>query len=91
VSRVPSATLQKLYNLDLLIVGALRHTPHPTHFNLTQALELASEVKPRRVYFTHLCHDVLHAEVETAFGQRDGAYFTPLDAHLAYDGLEIEL
>jgi phosphoribosyl 1,2-cyclic phosphate phosphodiesterase len=90
-SRVPSSTLQKLHNLDLLILGALRHAPHPTHFNLSQALELASEVKPRRVYFTHLCHDILHDEVEKAFGQEDSAYFTDLDAHLAYDGLELAL
>jgi len=91
VSRVPEPTLQKLYNLELLILGALRHTPHPTHFTLSQALELASEVRPRRVYFTHLCHDVQHEEVEAAFRERGSPYFTPLDAHLAYDGLQIEL
>ena len=91
VSRVPQATLQKLYNLEVLVLGALRHTPHPTHFTLSQALELASEVKPRRLYLTHLCHDVLHEEVEKAFGEVGSPYYTPLDAHLAYDGLEVNL
>jgi phosphoribosyl 1,2-cyclic phosphate phosphodiesterase len=91
VSRLPNSTLQKLYDLDVLVLGALRHTPHPTHFTLSQALELASELKPRRLFFTHLCHDVLHAEVEEAFGRRGSPYYTPLDAHLAYDGLQIEV
>ncbi len=91
VSRLPEATLQKLYGLEVLILGALRHTPHPTHFTLSQALALATELKPRRLFFTHLCHDVLHAEVERAFGQKGSPYCTSLDAHLAYDGLQIEL
>jgi phosphoribosyl 1,2-cyclic phosphate phosphodiesterase len=91
VSYVPKPTLQKLYNLDLLILGALRHTPHPTHFTLAEALELAAEVKPRRVYFTHLCHDVLHAEVESGFLEPGSPYFTPLAAHLAFDGLSLEI
>ena len=91
VSSVPASTLQKLYGLDLLILGALRHTPHPTHFTLSQALQVAAEVKPRRVYFTHLCHDVAHAEIEQAFREPGSPYFTSLDAHLAYDGLALEV
>ena len=91
VSRLPEATMQKLYSLEVLVLGALRHTPHPTHFTLSQALELATELKPRRLFFTHLCHDVLHEEVEMAFGQKGSPYYTDLDAHLAYDGLQIEL
>jgi phosphoribosyl 1,2-cyclic phosphate phosphodiesterase len=91
VSRLPQATMQKLYNLEVLVLGALRHTPHPTHFTLSQALELAAEVRPRRLFFTHLCHDVLHEEVEDAFRQRGSPYYTGLEAHLAWDGLELQL
>ncbi len=91
VSRLPKATMQKLYNLEVLVLGALRHTPHPTHFTLSQALELAAEVRPRRLFFTHLCHDILHEEVESAFSQKGSPYYTTLDAHLAYDGLELQL
>jgi phosphoribosyl 1,2-cyclic phosphate phosphodiesterase len=91
VSRVPQSTLQKLYNLEVLVLGALRHAPHATHFTISQALELASEVKPRRLYLTHLCHDVLHAPVEESFAKKSGPYHTGLEAHLAYDGLQIEI
>jgi phosphoribosyl 1,2-cyclic phosphate phosphodiesterase len=91
VSSVPAPTLEKLYGLELLVLGALRHTPHPTHFTIAQALELAAEVKPRRLYLTHLCHDVLHAETDKAFREPGNPYFTPLDAHLACDGLGLEV
>jgi phosphoribosyl 1,2-cyclic phosphate phosphodiesterase len=90
VSRLPKATLQKLYNLEVLVLGALRHAPPPTHFTISQALELASEVKPRRLYLTHLCHEVRHETVEDSLSRKDGPYRAGLEAHLAYDGLQIE-
>jgi phosphoribosyl 1,2-cyclic phosphate phosphodiesterase len=90
VSRVPQATLQKLYNLEVLVLGALRHAPHPTHFTISQALELAAEVKPRRLFLTHLCHEVLHEPVEESLSKKGGPYHTGLEVHLAYDGLQIQ-
>jgi phosphoribosyl 1,2-cyclic phosphate phosphodiesterase len=91
VSCIPEPTLKKLYDLDVLILGALRHTPHKTHFTLAQALEVVAEVKPRRAFFTHLCHEVLHGEVEPMFQQTGGPYYTRADVHLAFDGLSLEL
>jgi len=91
VSGIPNATLQKLYGLDVLILGALRHTEHPTHFNISQALAVASEVEPKRSYFTHICHDVLHEQVEKEFTNPDSPYWSSLEVHLAYDGLSLEL
>jgi phosphoribosyl 1,2-cyclic phosphate phosphodiesterase len=91
VSCIPQPTLQKLQNLDTLILGALRHTPHKTHFTLAQALEVVAEIKPRRAFFTHLCHDVLHAAVEPLFRQEGSSYYAPTEVHLAYDGLTLEL
>ena len=38
VSRIPEASLERLRDLDTLILGALRHEPHPTHFTIEQAL-----------------------------------------------------
>jgi phosphoribosyl 1,2-cyclic phosphate phosphodiesterase len=91
VSRIPQPTLQKLRNLDILVLGALRHTPHETHFTLGQALEVVTEVRPRRTYFTHLCHEVMHAEVEPMFRQAGSPYYTPLEVYLAFDGLGLEV
>jgi phosphoribosyl 1,2-cyclic phosphate phosphodiesterase len=91
VSGIPNATLQKLFNLELLILGALRHTEHPTHLSLPQALAVVRELKPRRTYLTHLCHDVLHEQVERRLAEPGDPYFTGQEVHLAYDGLSLEI
>jgi phosphoribosyl 1,2-cyclic phosphate phosphodiesterase len=91
VSRVPPATLQKLYGLDLLILNALRHEPHPTHLSLGEALELVAELEPRRTFLTHMSHDVLHEEVEAELALLGGRYHVKTEVHLAYDGLALEL
>ena len=40
------------------------------------------QLQPRQAYFTHICHDLPHAETEATF---------PPNVHLAYDGLELEV
>lgn len=91
VSAIPNATLQRLYGLDVLVLGALRYTPHPTHFNLEQALEIVREVRPRRAYFTHMAHDLLHAEAEEQLRDAGSASAGGAEVHLAYDGLAVEV
>lgn len=81
-SRIPPETMERLQGLDLLILDALRHRPHPTHFSLSQAQQVVEELAPRRALFTHLSHEVDHAETEAALPDHIG---------LAYDGLTVEL
>jgi phosphoribosyl 1,2-cyclic phosphate phosphodiesterase len=83
VSRVPDESLDRLRNLDLLILGALRlEPPHPTHFTIGQAQELVEELTPRRTYLTHLTHEVPHRETESRL---------PAHVRLAYDGLVLNV
>lgn len=77
-SRIPEASLEKLHGLDTLILGALRHEPHPTHFTVAQALEVVEHVRPRRTFFTHMAHSLAHGETERRL---------PSGVRLAYDGL----
>lgn len=91
VSTIPPATLQKLYGLDLLILDALRPEAHPTHLSLTQALDLVRELRPKRAFFTHLSHEVLHAEIEAELAMPGSRFHGPGNVHLAYDGLALEL
>lgn len=92
VSSIPSATLQRLYGLEVLILGALRWQSHPTHFNVEQALEVARQVRPRRVFLTHIAHDLLHDEAERRLCEPEGAFTVAgAEVHLAYDGLSVEL
>lgn len=81
-SDIPEETKQKLLGLDVLFLDALRHKPHPTHSTVAQALQWVEELRPKRAYFTHICHDLPHARTEASL---------PEGVHLAYDGLEIEV
>jgi phosphoribosyl 1,2-cyclic phosphate phosphodiesterase len=81
-SEIPEASKPRLRGLDVLFLDALRHRPHPTHSTVAQSLELARELQPRRAFFTHICHDLPHAQTEAAF---------PENVRLAYDGLQIEV
>ena len=60
-----------LDGVDMLILDALRHRPHPTHFTVAEALEVVARLKPRQTYFTHICHDLPHAATNAvAAGRR---------------------
>ncbi|MDB5351125.1 MAG: metal-dependent hydrolase, beta-lactamase superfamily [Planctomycetota bacterium] len=80
VVKIPEESWSALQGLDTLILDALRHTPHPTHFSLGQALDVVERLKPRRAFLTHLSHDLDHAATESSL---------PPGVALAYDGLEL--
>lgn len=81
VSRIPEASWPLLEGVEVLILDALRHEPHPTHFSLSQALEVVERLNPRRTILTHLSHGFDHGPTETTLPPRVG---------LAYDGLALE-
>ncbi|HXY79227.1 MAG TPA: MBL fold metallo-hydrolase, partial [Candidatus Bathyarchaeia archaeon] len=60
-SSVPASSKALLGDLDDFILDALRYVPHPTHSNVEQSLALIEELKPKRAWFTHICHDLGHA------------------------------
>lgn len=81
-SKIEPASLEKLKGLDLLILGALRYKPHSTHFSLSEALEIAEALKPKRTLFTHMGHDISY--IKTSAELPDGV-------ELAYDGMTINI
>ncbi|MBP7779471.1 MAG: MBL fold metallo-hydrolase [Acidobacteria bacterium] len=58
---VPESSMALLGGLEVLVLDALRHRPHPTHFSLTEAVAVATRIGARQTYFTHVCHDLPHA------------------------------
>jgi phosphoribosyl 1,2-cyclic phosphate phosphodiesterase len=81
VSRIPELSWPLLEGLDTLILDALRYEPHPTHFNLAEALAVIERLRPRRAILTHLSHAFDHGLTEATL---------PPAVALAYDGLTVD-
>ena len=83
---VPESSLALLQGLDDLIVDALRDIPHPMHQTVGQALALVAKLKPKRAWFTHIAHDLGHAETNERLRRLGHP-----NIQLAYDGLQLEI
>jgi phosphoribosyl 1,2-cyclic phosphate phosphodiesterase len=81
-SGIPESSLKNLRGLDLLILGALRHKPHPSHFTIQEAIDTAKRIAPKRTILTHLSHGIDYV--------KDSAPL-PDNVELGYDGMEIEV
>ncbi len=81
-SVVPESSEHLLQGLDVLFLDALRHKPHPTHSTVAESIKTAQKMGAVTTYFTHICHDLPHAETEAAL---------PAGIRLAYDGLQLEV
>jgi phosphoribosyl 1,2-cyclic phosphate phosphodiesterase len=80
VSSIPPETWPLLAGLNTLVLDALRHRKHPTHFALDQSINAALQVAARETYFVHMAHEIRHAEIDPEL---------PEHIHLAYDGLTL--
>jgi phosphoribosyl 1,2-cyclic phosphate phosphodiesterase len=79
---VPEPVRALVSGVDTLILDALRHREHATHMSVAEALETAAAIQPRRTLFTHLCHELAHAEFEATL---------PENIRVACDGLKLAL
>ena len=81
VSAFPDETAAKLKGLDALVIDALQHNPHPSHFSLGEALDWIGRLKPRQAFLTHM-HTPLDYDATEAR--------TPAHVHPSHDGLVVE-
>lgn len=83
VKTVEETEIEKLKNLKILVINALREEPHIAHFNLQEALDFIALVQPQKAYITHISHVLgFHEEVQKKL---------PENVFLAYDNLEITI
>jgi phosphoribosyl 1,2-cyclic phosphate phosphodiesterase len=81
-SAIPESSMRLLDGVTTLVLDALRHRPHPTHFSVSEAIEVAARIGAGRTLFTHICHDLPHAETCASL---------PPGVELAYDGQVLEI
>ena len=80
IDGVPEASLKYLEGLDLWIVDALRRTPHPSHWSLSQTLDWIARIKPHRAVITNLHVDMDYATLVAEL---------PPGVEPAYDDMEL--
>ena len=79
---IPDVSWRLLEGLDVLVLDALRHKPHATHFTLQDAVGTARRIGARRTLFTHMSHDLPHNAT---------CGMLPDGMALAHDGLELDV
>jgi phosphoribosyl 1,2-cyclic phosphate phosphodiesterase len=80
-SEIPESSLPRLQGLDVLFLDGLRHKPHPTHSTVENSIRIADTLQAKRVFFTHICHDLPHAATNASL---------PSHVRLSYDGMKLE-
>jgi phosphoribosyl 1,2-cyclic phosphate phosphodiesterase len=81
-NRIPDASWALLDGVQTIVLDALRHKPHSTHFSLSEATDVVARLGAARAYFTHISHDLGHAATCASL---------PSGVELAYDGLVLEV
>lgn len=80
---ISEAEKEKVRGSKVIVMDALRHEPHISHFSLKEAVSLLEELQPEQAYLTHISHLMgLHRQVELQL---------PDFIRLGYDGLQIEV
>lgn len=81
--RVPEDAVPLFEGVRVLVINALWFgNPHPSHFNVEEAIETARKLQAQRTYLTHLSHRLDHETLESRL---------PDGVLAAYDGLTIEI
>jgi len=79
---VPREAVEAARGAEVLVIDALRHSPHSTHHSLEEARAASIRIAPQFTYFIHMCHDLGHADTERLL---------PANVRLSYDGLRINI
>jgi phosphoribosyl 1,2-cyclic phosphate phosphodiesterase len=82
-NRIDDKEKGKIVGSEVLVLNALRNEKHISHFTLAEAIQLATELKVPKVYFTHISHQLgKHETVNKKL---------PPHIRLAFDGLTIDM
>ena len=82
MNSIPESSLALLDGVEVVVLDALRPQPHPTHANIADGIAWAEKIGARSTWFTHMSHEVMHAEMDPQL---------PSSIRLAYDGLRIPI
>ena len=79
---IPPESIERLRGVKTLVIGALRHEPHPTHFNLAEAIEVAGKVGAETTLLTHTGHQLDYQKT---------CDWLPDGIEMAFDGMQVAI
>ena len=82
MNSLPQASMPLLEGVEVVVLDALRPQPHPTHATIPEAIDWAQRIGAKETWFTHMSHEVMHAEMDPQL---------PAGIRLAYDGLRVPI
>ena len=82
LSEIPFESIELLKGLDILLLDCLRLKPHPTHINLEQSLNYASQIDAKSTYLIHMTHELEYESLSAMLPDR---------VYVGYDGLRLDL
>lgn len=82
-NRIDTEEIEKLKNLEILVINGLRPEKHLSHFSLSEAIEMIQKIQPKQAYITHISHQMgLHEQVNASL---------PTNIKLAFDTLKLTI
>ncbi len=79
---ISDTEIERLKGLKLLVINALRHEKHLSHFCVPEAVEVSRKIGAAQTLFTHMSHQIgLYADI---------CHELPDNIEYAYDGLSVE-
>jgi phosphoribosyl 1,2-cyclic phosphate phosphodiesterase len=82
MNEIPESSMALLRGVEVVVLDALRPQPHPSHATIPEAIRWAERIGARETWFTHMSHEVMHAEMDPQL---------PSSIRLAYDGLRVPI
>ena len=80
-NKIDAAEKEKIKGSEIMVLNALRHHPHISHYTLDEAVAMARELGVKEAYFTHISHQLgLHSVVNNTL---------PAGMGLAWDGQQV--
>lgn len=80
--RMDDEIVDRLAGVDVMILDALKRTPHTTHLSLEESVSILERIGADRSFIVHLCHDLDHDETQNEL---------PDGMTVPYDGLSIDV
>ena len=80
-NRIEEVEKEKIKGSHILVLNALRHKKHISHYNLQEAIDLADELKIPQTFFTHISHQLgKHKDISSTL---------PAGKELSFDTLQL--